>query len=102
MQFRPLSEGSLVRLAAPHPEDHEHFARWSRNDGYLRIVHNDPARPLSAEAQADWEKAMLSDPNCFAFRLRTFADDTLIGLGVPGVELPHRRAILGIGIGDRE
>ena len=50
MQLETIFTGRLVRLAAPHPDDHETFARWSENDQYLQITDNDPARPVSAEA----------------------------------------------------
>lgn len=101
MQFKPLFTGTLVRLAAPTPDDHRHFARWSENDQYLRIMDNDPARPLSPEAHAAWEQSFLSAPNMFLFRLRMLADDTLIGLvGLADVQWTNQTAMLGIAIGD--
>ena len=59
VQLETLFTGQLVRLAAPHPDDHQTFARWSENDQYLRITDNDPARPVSAEAHAAWETPFL-------------------------------------------
>jgi hypothetical protein len=50
--FGPLFVGRLVRLAAPGPNDHAVFARWSGQDGYRRDFDNDPARPISAEAHS--------------------------------------------------
>ncbi|AFY31421.1 GNAT family N-acetyltransferase [Calothrix sp. PCC 7507] len=101
MQFKPLFAGQLVRLAAPKPEDSEYFAKWSENDEYLRIADNDPARPLTPEAWAEFEATVLSSPNSFNFHLRTLADDTLIGgVGLFGIQWMHQVGSLGIAIGD--
>ena len=101
MHFETIFTGRLVRLAAPRPDDHEAFARWSENDQYLRITDNDPARPLSAEAHAAWETPFLQSPTSFIFRIRTLADDALIGVVALGdVQWMHQCAMLGIAIGD--
>jgi RimJ/RimL family protein N-acetyltransferase len=101
MQFKPLFNGQLVRLAASQTDDAEHFARWSQNDDYLRMLDNDPAKPLSPDAYSQWEQSFWNAPNTFAFRLRTLADDQLIGLVVLGdVQWMHGTAMLGIAIGD--
>lgn len=101
MQFKPLFNGKLVRLAAPQPDDHLHFAKWSENDDYLRIMDNDPARPISAESHAQWEQGWTGAPNVYHFRLRTVTDDKLIGVVVlGGIEWTNQTASLGIAIGD--
>ena len=99
--FGPLFTGRLVRLAAPTPDDHADFARWSEQDGYQRGFDNDPARPISAEAHAEWERPFLNAPNSYVFRLRTLEDDLLTGVGALGdVQWAHRTAMLGLAIGD--
>jgi RimJ/RimL family protein N-acetyltransferase len=101
LQFPPLFAGSLVRLAAPRPDDSIAFARWSEDDQYLRIMDDDPARPVSPEAHADWERPFLQMPNAFMFRVRTLEDDTMIGtVALGNVQWVHRTAMLGIAIGD--
>ena len=101
MQLETIFTGRLVRLAAPRPDDHETFARWSENDQYLRTMDNDPARPISAEAHAAWEAPFLQSPTSFIFRIRTLADDALIGVVALGdVQWMHQCAMLGIAIGD--
>jgi len=96
-----LFTGQLVRLAAPRPDDHETFARFSENDAYLRIMDNDPARPVSAEAHAAWETPFLQGPHSYVFRIRTLADDTLIGVVALGdLQWNHQCAMMGIAIGD--
>ena len=105
--FKPLYRGKLLRLAAPHPEDAEAFARWSNDDHYLRHFENDPARPINAQQHADWERPHLAAPNSYIFRLRTLEDarpdaDKLIGVVALGdVQWVHRTAMLGIAIGER-
>jgi RimJ/RimL family protein N-acetyltransferase len=101
--FRPLFTGRLLRLAAPTPDDHVVFARWSEQDGYQRGFDDDPARPVSAEAHAAWEAPFLTAPDSYLFRLRTLDDDRMIGVGALGnVQWVHRTAMLGIAIGDPE
>jgi RimJ/RimL family protein N-acetyltransferase len=101
VQLETLFTGQLVRLAAPRPEDHETFARWSEQDGYQRTFDNDPARPISAEAHAAWETPYLQSPNSFIFRMRTLTDDALIGVVALGpIEWMLQCAMLGIAIGD--
>ncbi|MBC8170866.1 MAG: GNAT family N-acetyltransferase [Anaerolineae bacterium] len=101
MDFKPLFTGRLVRLAAPQPDDHLHFAKWSENDEYLRVMDNDPARPQSAQAHQLWEQSFSGASNLFFFRLRTLSDDTLIGLAALGdVHLTNHTASLGIAISD--
>lgn len=101
MEFKPLFTGKLVRLAAPTPEDNTYFAKWSENDEYLRIMDNDPARPITPEKWAEFIAPMLASPNCFLFHLRTVADDTLIGgMGLFDIQWMHQTASMGIAIGD--
>ncbi len=101
MQFKPLFAGKLVYLAASQSDDHISFSQWSKNDEYLRIMDNDPARPYSAESHAQWEQGFTSSPDTFHFRLRTIADDKLIGMVVlGGVQWTNQTAALGINIGD--
>jgi RimJ/RimL family protein N-acetyltransferase len=101
MQFKPLFNGKLLRLAAPQPDDHAAFAQWSQNDDYLRTMDNDPARPINSEVHAQWEQGWIGASNTFHFRLRTLADDKLIGMVLlGGVELTNQTATLGIAIGD--
>ncbi|MBF2007174.1 MAG: GNAT family N-acetyltransferase [Chlorogloeopsis fritschii C42_A2020_084] len=102
MEFKPLFAGKLVRLAAPRSEDNEYFALWSENDEYLRIMDNDPARPITPEAWGEFEASLIASPNGFHFHLRTLADDTLIGsAGLFDIQWMHQVASLGIAISDR-
>ncbi|MEB3177974.1 MAG: GNAT family protein [Nostocaceae cyanobacterium] len=103
MEFKPLFTGKLVRLAAPKPEDNEQFAKWSENDEYLRIMDNDPAKPITTETWAQFEAQITATPNAFLFHLRTIADDKMIGIvGLHGIQWTHQIASMGIAIGNPE
>jgi RimJ/RimL family protein N-acetyltransferase len=88
-----------VRFAAPLPQDAETFAKWSENADYLRLLNTDPARPLSAERFREAEKKDDSG-SFFHFRLRTLADNTLIGFVELEVDWPNQACFLAIGIGE--
>jgi RimJ/RimL family protein N-acetyltransferase len=95
--FDPLFRGKLVRLAAPLPEDGEHFANWSQDDEYLRLLDDDPIRPLAPAHFAHFANPGSSD---HYFHLRTLADDTLIGFVVLfNIKWSNQSAELAIGIG---
>lgn len=101
MEFNPLFIGKLLRLTAPRPGDKEYFALWSNNDEYLRLADNDPAKPITPEQWTDFEASVLNSPNSYSFRLRTLADDILIGsVGLFEIQWMHQTASMGIAIGD--
>jgi RimJ/RimL family protein N-acetyltransferase len=95
-----LFRGELVRFAAPRDEDAAVFGRWSEDAGYLRALDTDYIRPLPLEAfqRADPETP---DPLLIEFRLRTLADDRLIGfVALHSIKWNNQAAMLAIGIGE--
>jgi RimJ/RimL family protein N-acetyltransferase len=98
--FPALFTGALVRLAAPLPEDKALFARWSRDDIYLRNLDDDPARPAAESNFAHFD-APTASPDSVTFHLRTLEDDCLIGFVVlHSIGWSNQSAMLTIGIGD--
>jgi RimJ/RimL family protein N-acetyltransferase len=98
-----LFAGTLVRLTAPRPDDKEAMARWTQDAEYLRQLDSDAARPRSVEEFAeDKNKAKEQEWRRFDFRVRTLADDKLIGFTELGVEWSNQTAWIGIGIGEPE
>jgi RimJ/RimL family protein N-acetyltransferase len=96
-----LFEGRLLRLAAPEEEDAAEFAHWSQDAAYLRGLDTDYARPLSARQFAARFDPEHGDPNVLEFRLRTLADDRLIGfVALHSIEWNNQAARLSIGIGE--
>jgi RimJ/RimL family protein N-acetyltransferase len=101
VQLHSLFTGQLVRLAAPQSDDAQILARFTENDQYLRIADDDPARPHSPESYAAWETPFMTSPDNYFFRIRTLADDALIGtVGVGGIKWSYQAASMGIAIGD--
>lgn len=98
--FAPIFTGSQVRLAAPRPEDQEVFAQWTSDDDYMRLLDDDPVRPLSVPTFASFGDA--TKPDDYYFHLRTIEDDHLIGFVVLfNLKWRNQTAELAIGIGSK-
>lgn len=98
---RDLFRGKLVRLAAPAVGDAETLARWTEDDGYLRSMDTDYARPVSAQELSKRLNREAPHPNVFEFHLRTLEDDRLIGfVALHSIEWNNQAALLAIGIGE--
>lgn len=91
--------GRLVRLAAPSEDEKAAFARWSTDPDYLRHLDDDPARPIAAEHHTLPRKE--GAPGSVEFRIRTLADDKLIGfVALFNIKWSNGTAVLAIGIGE--
>jgi RimJ/RimL family protein N-acetyltransferase len=98
-----LFTGKLVRLTAAQPDDKEAMSRWTHDAEYLRQLDSDAARPRPVEFFAeDKDKARERESRNFDFRVRTLADDKLIGFTELGLDWPNQVAWIGIGIGEPE
>jgi hypothetical protein len=74
-----LFHGNLVRLAATTPEDLPIVASWSNDAEFLRRLQLAPARPLNQSEAAESYLGGGHGHNHTHFRLRTLADDRLVG-----------------------
>lgn len=93
-----IFEGRLVRLAAARPEDRETLARWSNDVEYLRLMDDEPARPQSPDS---FPAPRDDDNRDYQFRIRTLADDRLIGfVALHSFVWNCGTALLSIGIGE--
>jgi len=98
LKFAPLFNGNLLRLAAPLPDDKDVFAQWTRSDDYMRLLDDDPVKPLSAAQFASFDSAAANDS--FYFHLRTLQNDQLIGFVVLfNLKWGNQSAEMAIGIG---
>ncbi len=98
--FKPLFTGRLLRLAAAQPADQEAFAAWSQDEDYMRLLDDDPVRPLAPSAFGYFGESKSGD---YYFHLRTLADDQLIGFVVLfNFKWSSQAAQLAIGIGRAE
>lgn len=94
-----LFKGERVYLAARRPDDAEAFSRWSANPAYMRLMDTEPVRPLPTEAFAAPDRQGAAPD--YNFRIRTLADDALIGfVALHSFEWSNGVARLSIGIGD--
>ncbi|MCC7209608.1 MAG: GNAT family N-acetyltransferase [Anaerolineae bacterium] len=94
-----LLAGRLVRLAAPSEDEKAAFARWSADPEYMRHLDDDPVRPMAAE-QFNLPRRE-GAPNNVEFRIRTLADDKLIGfVALFNIKWSNGSAVLAIGIGE--
>lgn len=99
--FPAIFTGDLVRLSAPQPEDRELFALWTQDADYLRMLDDDPIRPLTPDNFANMGEAIKSDD--FYFHLRTLKENQLIGFVVLfNLKWRNQTAELAIGIGQSE
>lgn len=101
-----LFRGELVRFTLEEPETSARLdVRWQRDTELHRLADGDPAQLRSEKKLRDWvekqgEKGFPADR--YFFSVRTLAEDRYIGhLGL-GVDLIHREAWVGLGIGERD
>jgi RimJ/RimL family protein N-acetyltransferase len=89
----PLFIGERLRLAASLPEDASIMARWTQDSHYMRMLEDDPIRPLHAEEA----RGGTGD-----FRLRTLEENRLVGFVAIFNVTRHGTAMIAIGIGEPE
>ncbi|MBK3496519.1 GNAT family N-acetyltransferase [Viridibacillus sp. YIM B01967] len=93
-----LFYGDQVKLTVAREEDINIMVRWEEDAEYLRNVDTEIALPKTKEKLASEGK---SDSNEAYFRLRTIADDHLIGfVTIHSIEWNNRAGLMAIGIGD--
>lgn len=77
-----LLRGDLVTLVKPSQEDIEHFASWTHDVEYSRLLRRGMVYPASIEAMMGWFAAMEKDENEIPYSIRTIRDNRLIGVMV--------------------
>ncbi|MGM1020821.1 MAG: GNAT family N-acetyltransferase [Bacillota bacterium] len=100
MKIENLFYGDRIKLAAVREEDAETMFKWGEDAEYLRNVDTDLALPYTLK-QMESEGSPSS--NEVYFRLRTLADDVLIGfVAIHGIEWNNRIGQLAVGIGNAD
>jgi RimJ/RimL family protein N-acetyltransferase len=101
-----LLRGALVRLGALDPETQAaHFARWSHDSEFRRLLDSDPIRPeLAKHVQAEMEqRANSNQDQSFRFAIYALDSDRFIGFVSLWVQSwASAEAFIGIGIGERD
>lgn len=96
--FKPIFNGRLLRLAVPQPGDAERLAEWSQDDEYMRMLDDDPVRPLTDDFFRGFGDP--KDSTSYYFHLRTLEEDKFIGFVVlHTIKWASRTSRLAIGIG---
>lgn len=104
--MRDLFRGELVRITAEEPESRAKVeVRWQRDTEFHRLADSNPARMESEKKLKEWVEKQNEDgsqPQRYSFSVRTLEADKHIGFFVLWVDLIHKEAWVGIGIGDRD
>lgn len=104
--MRDLFRGELVRFTMEEPEARTRAElRWQRDSEFRRLADSDPAFLSSEKKIKEWIDKQVDGglkPERYSFAVRTLAEDTLIGFLGLWVDLIHREAFVGLGIGERE
>ncbi|MGH7642166.1 MAG: GNAT family N-acetyltransferase [Candidatus Dormibacteria bacterium] len=96
-----LFQGELIRLAAPRPEDADTLSKWSEDGEYRRLADTDAPRPLPADFFAERDQVVEPSPSAYEFRLRTVAEDRLVGfVALFSIEWPNGHGWITVGIGE--
>ena len=104
--MRDLFRGRLVRFTLEEPETRAKAElRWQRDTEFHRLADGDPAQLSSEKKIKEWfEKQAEEDvkPERYSFSVCTLEEDRYIGFLGLWVDLIHREAWVGLGIGERE
>jgi RimJ/RimL family protein N-acetyltransferase len=104
--MRDLFRGELVRFAMEEPEARAKAELyWQRDSEFRRLADSDPVFLVSEKKIKEWIEKQVEDgfkPERYSFAVRTIAEDRLIGFLSLWVDLIHREAFVGLGIGERE
>ena len=104
--MKDLFRGELVRMTAEEPDARAKTeVRWQRDSELHRLSDMDPTIMFSEKKLKEWAEKQTEkgfQPNRYPFSVRTLDEDKLIGFFSLWVNLIHREAWVGIGIGERE
>ena len=104
--MKDLFRGRLVRLTLEEPETRARAeVRWQRDTEFHRLADGDPALLNSERKIKEWFEKQAEEgvkPERYSFSVRTLEEERYIGFLGLWVDLIHREAWVGIGIGERE
>jgi RimJ/RimL family protein N-acetyltransferase len=104
--MKDLFRGELVRFTLEEPETSAKMeVRWQRDTELHRLLDSHPARLNSEKKTKEWMEKQGETgfpPERYSFTVRSLAEDTFIGFLGLWVDLIHREAWVGLGIGERD
>jgi len=104
--MKDLFRGELVRFTLEEPETGAKAAvLWQRDSEFQRLLDNNPVQSNSEKKvregfEKDAENGFKAER--YGFSVRTLAEDRFIGFLSIWLDLIHREAWVGLGIGPRE
>lgn len=100
---KDLLQGELVCLTRPTKDDIAHFARWSADMEYQRLLRRGMVYPGSVDDHEAWFADMWKAEDSYPFSIRTIVEDRLVGLLViKDIFWQARHCSFFIGIGNPE
>jgi len=104
--MRNLFRGELVYLASEEPDTSSKVEiLWQRDSEFLRLSDNEAALVLSEKKKREYFEKRVENgfkADRYSFSIRTLKEDKPIGFLGLRVNLIHKDAMVGIGIGDRD
>ncbi len=104
--MRDLFRGELVRFTLEEPETRARSEiRWQRDSEFVRLADSDPVMMNSEKKIREWIEKQAENgfkPERYFFNVRTLAEDRLIGFLSLWINLIHREAWVGLGIGEHD
>ena len=104
--MKDLFRGKLVCFTLEEPEMAAKVdVRWQRDTEFHRLADSSPARLNSEKKIKEWIEKQIETgfkPEQYFFSVRTLAEDQYIGFLGLWVDLIHREAWVGLGIGERD
>jgi RimJ/RimL family protein N-acetyltransferase len=104
--MKDLFRGELVRFTLEEPDAvAKAEVRWQRDTEFHRLADSNPALLNSEKKIREWFEKQIEngfEPERYSFSVRTLDEDKYIGFLGLWVDLIHREAWVGLGIGERE
>ena len=104
--MKDLFRGELIRFTFEEPETRAKAElRWQHDSEFHRFADSDAAQLSSEKKIKEWFDKQTEDgpkPERYSFSVRTLDEDKYIGFLSSWVDLIHREAWVGLGIGERE
>jgi RimJ/RimL family protein N-acetyltransferase len=104
--MKDLFRGELVRFTLEEPEPSARAqVRWQRDSEFHRLIDGEPALLNSEKRLKEWAEKQVEtgfESDRYYFSVRTLAEEKYIGFLGLRVDLIHRTAWVGLGIGERE
>ena len=101
MVFGCVLEGEKTRLRPVEEDDLPHFVTWLNDKEVRRWLAMSEMPPLTLESEREWYQKMREDPRCVIWCIESEEGRPIGDVGLGLIDKTHKRAELGISIGDQ-